>query len=163
MKADIKKLYEQYVGVILCRSRKIVHTEEDAWDVTQESFIKLMKHYDSIQNKQAILAWLLRTSMNCALSLLRKKTEVSYEETEFYKDVELLKEENKIMNKVFLQKILKKSDQKSAELAVYAFIDGYKYYEIAELMDMGESTVRKHLTLFKKRAQDKWGDDYGKK
>jgi DNA-directed RNA polymerase specialized sigma24 family protein len=43
-------------------------------------------------------------------------------------------------------------DQKIRDVIIYTYFDGYKQEEIAELTGMGESTIRRHLTTFKRKS-----------
>jgi DNA-directed RNA polymerase specialized sigma24 family protein len=43
-------------------------------------------------------------------------------------------------------------DKKVRDVVIYTYFDGYKQEEIAELTGMGESTIRRHLTTFKRKC-----------
>ena len=42
--AEFKTIYDSYGSLVFSRCRKILGSEDEAWDATQEVFIKLMKN-----------------------------------------------------------------------------------------------------------------------
>jgi len=45
-------------------------------------------------------------------------------------------------------------DEKVRQVIMYTYFDGYRQDEIAKLMGIGESTIRKYLTRFKRKSAD---------
>lgn len=56
-----------------------------AEDVTQEVFIKLYSHLDSLQDADHVRAWLLRVASNEALNTIRGRSRAGAREEEFFK------------------------------------------------------------------------------
>lgn len=54
-----------------------------AEDVTQEVFLKLYQHLDSLQNEEHVRPWLLRVASNTALNTLRGRGRAGAREDEF--------------------------------------------------------------------------------
>src|ERR671927_783552 len=54
-----------------------------AEDVTQEVFLKLYQHMDSIQNEEHVRPWLLRVATNTALNTIRGRSRAGAREEEF--------------------------------------------------------------------------------
>jgi RNA polymerase sigma-70 factor (ECF subfamily) len=54
-----------------------------AEDVTQEVFLKLYQHMDSIQNEEHVRPWLLRVATNTALNTVRSRSRSGTREEEF--------------------------------------------------------------------------------
>lgn len=54
-----------------------------AEDVTQEVFLKLHQHLDSLQNAEHVRPWLLRVATNAALNTLRSRGRTHAREDEF--------------------------------------------------------------------------------
>src|ERR1044072_9896216 len=51
----------------------MVHNEQDAWDLAQESFVKAWKSIKRFRGKSSFYTWLYRIVMNVTLDWLRKK------------------------------------------------------------------------------------------
>jgi RNA polymerase sigma-70 factor (ECF subfamily) len=55
-----------------------------AEDVTQEVFLKLYQHIDSLQNEEHVRPWLLRVAANTALNTIRSRGRAGAREEEFW-------------------------------------------------------------------------------
>ncbi len=151
----LKDIYDRYASLIHTRCLYILKSEDEAWDITQEVFIKLIHSYNNIKNKKALLAWLLQTSTNKCISELRKKKWINFDEEVHVHDKKQDNIEIRTINKMIIEILLKPLDKKTREILFYTYIDGYTQEEIAELTGMGQSTIRKYLTRFRKKAK-KW-------
>ncbi|MGD9202824.1 MAG: RNA polymerase sigma factor [Chitinispirillia bacterium] len=154
IKKEIEDIYNKYASLVHNRCRRILKSEDEAWDVTQEVFMKLMKSFNSIRNKQALLAWLIRTSTNRSISQLRRKQGVLFDESLHAEPESSETNERKTLNRAVISKLFKPWDKKTIEIIIYAYIDGYTQEEISEIMGMGQSTIRKYLTRFKRKSQE---------
>lgn len=159
LEKNLKTIYDQYASVIHSRCLYILKSEEEAWDITQEVFIKLIKSYDTIKNKRALLAWLLRTGTNMCISHLRKNRGISFNEEYHGDEKKSLSHDKRTINKRIIDLLLKPLGKKTKEILFYLYIDGYTQEEVAELTGMGQSTIRKYLTRFRQKAR-KWKLDH---
>src|SRR3954452_21106100 len=51
----------------------MVHSEQDAWDLAQESFLKAWKSIGRFRGQSSFYTWLYRIVMNVTIDWLRKK------------------------------------------------------------------------------------------
>lgn len=56
-----------------------------AEDVTQEVFLKLYHHLDSVPGEELLRAWLLRVALNAARNTIRGRSRAAVREEEFFK------------------------------------------------------------------------------
>jgi RNA polymerase sigma-70 factor (ECF subfamily) len=148
----IKELYEQYGSLVYRRCRYLLKSEDEAWDTTQEVFMKLMNNSASIEKIDSLAAWLLRTSTNQCISQLRRKKSVAFDEEIHLTDQPADSQEKTFILADVVKRILAPWDAKVREILVYTYVDGYTQQEIAQLTGMGESTIRKHLTRFRRHT-----------
>src|SRR5438270_11220315 len=66
----------------------MVHNEQDAWDLDQDSFVKAWKSINRFRGKSSFYTWLYRIVMNVTIDWLRKK-QVKGAGTEFDDNVQL--------------------------------------------------------------------------
>src|ERR1044071_8391391 len=66
----------------------MVHNEQDAWDLAQESFVKAWKSIDRVCGISSFYTWLYRIVMNVTIDWLRKK-QVKAGGTEFDDSIQL--------------------------------------------------------------------------
>lgn len=154
-KPTTEELYNRYASLIYRRARQILYSEDEAWDATQEVFLKYIEKSDTIQDDGAILGWLYRTCTNHCISRLRKKQGVALEENIHADTRWQSSQETKLVMKTLMTKLMQPWNQKVREAVSLIYIDGFKQEEVAKLMGIGESTVRKYLLQFKTTAQ-KW-------
>src|SRR5438270_12111055 len=51
----------------------MVHNEQDAWDLAQESFVKAWKSIGGFKGKSSFYTWIYRIVMNVTIDWLRKR------------------------------------------------------------------------------------------
>jgi len=151
---EVKKLYERYASMVFNRCRMFLKSEDDSWDATQEVFMKLIRALPSIEKKESIYSWLLSTSTNFCISQLRKKRHEEFNE-EFHLGEsadKMLPQERKMLMNEIVKHYIAPWDEKTRLVIIYTYIDGYKQDEIAKLTGMGESTIRRYLTKFRREC-----------
>lgn len=151
---EVRKLYERYASMVFNRCRMFLKSEDDSWDATQEVFMKLIRALPSIEKKESIYSWLLSTSTNYCISYLRKRRFEEFNE-EFHTGEAsdgILPQERRMLLKEIVQHFLAPWDEKTRLVVIYTYIDGYKQDEIAKLTGMGESTIRRYLTRFRREC-----------
>ena len=151
---QLREIYERYASIVHHRCRSILHSDDEAWDATQDVFMKLFKALPSIQKKESIYYWLLSACTNYCISMLRKRRSVDFnEEIHGVPDGQHVPhQERDLLMREVMRRFFAPWDKKMREVIMYAYFDGYRQDEIAVLTGMGESTVRKYLTRFKRKA-----------
>ena len=76
----IVRLWEQSLFYYL---RRLASTEADAWELLQETWLKLFRSLNTLRDPQALPAFVYKTARNTALSRLRKR---ELREVESYAD-----------------------------------------------------------------------------
>jgi RNA polymerase sigma factor (sigma-70 family) len=66
------ELYDRYSRPIYNHAYRFVRSRETAEDITQEVFIKMMKHAAQFRAGARLLTWLLAITANCCRDYLRK-------------------------------------------------------------------------------------------
>ena len=72
-KQQVKQLFEQYHRPVFAYLYRLVNNQETASDLTQETFLNVMRHrqkFDTIENQRA---WIYRIATNLAYSHLRRQ------------------------------------------------------------------------------------------
>lgn len=152
--AEFKALYERHGSLVHARCRSILKSEDEAWDATQDVFMKLHRALPAINKKESIYSWLLSASTNHCISLLRKRRTVGFDEAIHSAAVPEAAphQERELLLKEVLTRFFAPWDRVTREVVMYTYFDGYKQDEVAQLTGIGESTVRKYLTRFKRKA-----------
>lgn len=126
----------------------------DAQEVVQDTILKYIQSDIELSENQQITAWLVKTCVRASIDIVRKrKKEQSFieEYSEYEKDSELeevsemmwgeLKSTTKNLIPKIKSALNKLSEGYKTVLSLILF-EGYDYSEVAQILDITESTVR---------------------
>ena len=149
---DFRGIYERYGSIVHARCRAILKSDDDAWDAVQEVFIKLHKCLPEIRNRESLYSWLMSASTNYCISALRRRKLEVFDESLHSPEGGggVPPQERALAAKRILARYLFTWDKKVREVVWYVCVDGYTNAEAAELTGLGESTVRKYVSNFRK-------------
>jgi RNA polymerase sigma factor (sigma-70 family) len=154
-----KALLARYQKSVYYLILKMVHSPDDAEDLTQEAFIKAFSSIHKFDNKYAFSTWLFRIATNTTIDFLRKQKVKVYsidaplnpeegnapafhiEDTATSPQEQIFKKERgEILNQVILQ--LPPKYQTLIELRYFKELS---YEEIAQNLDIPLGTVKAQL------------------
>ncbi len=157
--------YSYTYSFVYSRARMIMENEEDALDLTQETFLQAYKGIASLKDTNAVYAWLRTLTYNHGMRIFRKREHETLlsEDGEFIfeemvspdldsrpEDATDAKETVNIV-KGMLDEL--PAEQKSSLVAFY--YDGLKITEIAELYGVSENTIKSRLRYAKEALKEK--------
>jgi len=67
------ELVTRYRTRVFSMIYNMVHSEQDAWDLSQDSFLKAWKSIKRFRGRSAFYTWIYRIVMNVTIDWLRKK------------------------------------------------------------------------------------------
>lgn len=170
------ELVTRYRTRIFAMIYNMVHNEQDAWDLAQDSFVKAWKSIKRFHGRSSFYTWIYRIVMNVTIDWLRKK-QIKGAGLEF-DDAIQLKEVNPA------SKTLPKADplpyERMERTEIRARIDnaieqlspehravilmketeGMQYHEIAESLGCSIGTVMSRLFYARKKLQALLKDVY---
>jgi RNA polymerase sigma-70 factor (ECF subfamily) len=154
----------------------MVHNEQDAWDLAQDSFVKAWKSIERFRGQSSFYTWIYRIIMNVTIDWLRKK-QVKGAGAEF-DDAIQLKEINPASRTVpkadplphermEQREIRQRIDAAIAQLTpehraviLMKEIEDMQYHEIAESLECSIGTVMSRLFYARKKLQNLLRDVY---
>jgi RNA polymerase sigma-70 factor (ECF subfamily) len=167
-----RELYNRFSPKMLPVCYRFAQSREDAEDMLQEGFIKVFMQIHTFENKGAFEGWVRRIIVHTCINLLKKNKRFN-ESLDLDQASSLhVKEETlpSIMQaKQVIECIRLLPIGYRTVLNLYA-IEGYSHKEIAEMLDIEESTSRSQYTrsknmleaiLIKKRIIEKPNVDAG--
>ena len=143
--------YQKYYPTVLKACKKFFKDEHTAKDATQETMFKLLRNWDTLDEKESLGAWLKKTACNTCIDMKRKqKKEVPFEEirqTEYVEESpgkELLEDAREIVTKfpAIYQEIFHLS-----------FICGFTGQQIADRLSIPLSTVKTRTRVCLQKIQ----------
>lgn len=149
-----KELYDLLKGRLMGVCLRYNPSQEEANDVFQEAMIRIFNNIHKAGEVDNVMAWANRVTCNVAIDFYKKQRArmmVSMDESEA---AEFSSDEIGVISQMGVAEILEILHQLSPNhrlvFNLYV-IEGYSHKEIAEQLEMAESTSRVLLTRAKKR------------
>ena len=155
--ASFEQLLQKYEKLVYTIAYRSTGNEHDAFDISQEVFIKIYKNLPQFKEQSSLSTWIFRITMNACVDFARKKkrTPVSIsiddDENIFLNDIAdnssepLACIESMELADGIQQAILSLSDD-HRKIVILRDITGLSYAEIGEILDMPEGTVKSRLS-----------------
>lgn len=168
------ELVTRYRGKVYGMCYHLVQNEQDAWDLSQEAFIKAWRAMPSFKGDSSFYTWIYRIAHNCSYDWLRKKRIQG--EGEFNDETgnpiaagaeavpkgdrrpdEVLK--NRELG-VRIQDAIAQLTPDHRTAILLREVEGQSYEEIAEVMECSLGTVMSRLFYARKKLQELLKDAY---
>lgn len=147
-----KEIYGLYAKAMLNTAYRITSNIEDAEDVLQESFVSAFKNIHSFRGDASFGAWLKRIVINRAINLTRKQVILETEEEESTFDpFNDERTDSELVEKVKAA-ILELLSGFRQVFSLYC-MEGYDHKEIAEILQITESTSKTQYKRAKERIK----------
>jgi len=125
----------------------IMNIKEDAEDIVQDVFIKLLENPPQFESEEHETAWLIRVTVNLCKSRLR-----SYWRKNTVPLLDVYPAQNEQQHDLI--EIVNKLSPKYRTVIHLFYYEGYSTKEIAEITQQKESTVREQLTRARRSLKD---------
>ena len=158
-----RKVFEIYRDRVYALCRNMAGNEEDAEDLTQESFVWAFKNIGSFRAESAFGTWLYRIASNRCLGELRKRKPR-------FQSVEVMEEQNVVALTATgpdpEQQLVRKEMVQRVEAAVAELPEsqrlifvmgtqmGMRYREVGEIVGCSEDAVKVRIHRARKRVRD---------
>lgn len=149
------RIFEKYKKRIFLRCLTLLQDNEDASDLTSETFIKAHENIQKYDMKRPFFPWLQQIATNLCIDLLRRKTIIQFTQTdekiEFHSAEDVTKKvENRELGDTILKALKSlKNHQKRCFCLFYIHRKSYK--EIAELTGYSYNDVRSYIQNGKRK------------
>lgn len=141
---NFTQTYERHKNTVYSVALSYVRNKEDALDILQETFIRLLKEETDFDSDEHVKAWLIRVASNLCKNLLRSNNRFSDEEIpeQPYYDEH--------RDDTVLQKVMQLPEKYRIPIHMF-YYEEYSIEQIAEILDTKVGTVKVQL----KRGRDK--------
>ena len=151
-----RELYNKYSSKMLAVCYRFAHNREDAEDMLQEGFIKVFLQMHTFENRGAFEGWIRRIVVHTCINILKKNKKFN-ESVDIIHDTGLKVREDSvpaiIQAKQVVECIRLLPIGYRTVLNLYA-VEGYSHREIANMLDIEESTSRSQYTRAKAMLED---------
>jgi len=155
-KPDVNELFEEFSDMVYRIAFVRVNHASDADDVFQDVFLRLVKHAGKLRSHEHAKAWLIRCTLNCCNSHHRsawQKKTVGMEESICSGQTDLGYEHIELLEAV---RSLTPEHQEVIHLFYY---EGYPGKEIADILEIGENTVKSRLRRARMELKSVWAEE----
>ncbi len=161
-----EEIYRKTSSYIFSLVVRILGNQQEAEEVTQDVFLRIFKSLKNFRYESSFKTWIYRIAVNVAFSHAKKYTQNIKRFGDFDSallsasiphqgEIKVAREENEKM----VQRMLNILNPDQRACVILKDIDGLKYEEIAEVLDININTVRSRL----KRARDILMKTFGKR
>jgi RNA polymerase sigma factor (sigma-70 family) len=151
-----RELYNRYSPKMLAVCYRFAHNREDAEDMLQEGFIKVFSQIHTFQSKGAFEGWIRRIIVHTCINNLKKNKRFNESLDIVHAHGVQVREESVpsiVQAKQIVECIRILPIGYRTVLNLYA-IEGYSHREIADMLDIEESTSRSQYTRAKQMLED---------
>ncbi len=159
--AELLAAYQRRIYAVCYR---MVRHPDDADDLTQDALVKVLEGLDSYHGRSQLSTWIIRVTMNCCLSHLRKqklRRHASLEELgsageparalgRVQGELSPLARVEQAERQALLRRLLRGLDPQMRAVLVLRDMQDLDYAQIGEVMDVPVGTVKSRL--FRARA-----------
>lgn len=164
-------IYSKYYSKLVRFSKEYVLTKADAENIVQDVFLFIWEKRDSLDTIQNINAFLFRLVKNKCVDFLRRKINTEAKNKEI-QDA-LLKEYNFKLYSIqqfddsllsdeeidhIIYKAIDTLPEKCREIFILCKIEGLKYEEVAEKMNISPNTVKNQVVIALKKMKKELKD-----
>jgi RNA polymerase sigma-70 factor (ECF subfamily) len=172
--AAFNELVIKYRNKVYATIYNLVRNEQDAWDISQEAFLKAWRNLERFRGQSSFFTWLFRIATNVAIDWLRRKqieSGVEFDETLGIQiepaSTTTPKAEPLPSRQLDAAEIRARIDAAIAQLSVehravilLREVEGLQYEEIAEATGASVGTVMSRIFYARKKLQTLLRDVY---
>lgn len=151
-----KELYLKYSARMLAVCFRYAHNREDGEDMLQEGFIKVFSQIHTFENRGSLEGWIRRIMVHTCINILKKNKKFN-ESVDLIHATSLQVREESIPSIIQAKQIVEcirvLPIGYRTVLNLYA-IEGFSHKEIAQMLDIEESTSRSQYTRAKAMLED---------
>ena len=149
-----KTLYAKHAPKMLSVCRQYIKDIHFAEDVMVQGFVKMFKHLESFKFEGSFEGWVRRIMIRESISFLRKQQFVVYDDEVFEDNQSTSSELTTDLDIEHIQRLIDALPQGYKMVFVLYTVEGYKHQEIANMLDISESTSKTQLFKARKMLQE---------
>lgn len=154
-----RQVFHEHNAKLYHTTLKLIKSETEAQEIVQEVFLRLWLNRASLPKIDRPVAWLYRVASNLSLDALRRQArqrrhakKISEQQSDILRDYHYHLEEKEIQG--ILSEAITKLPPSRRQIFILSRQQGLNRKEIAEKLNLSESTVKNQLTSALRFLQD---------
>lgn len=151
-----RELYNKFSAKMLAVCYRYAHNREDAEDMLQEGFIKIFLQIHTFENRGAFEGWIRRIIVHTCINILKKNKKFNESVDIIHANSIQVREDSVssiVQAKQVVECIRLLPIGYRTVLNLYA-VEGFSHREIAQMLEVEESTSRSQYTRAKTMLED---------
>ncbi len=147
-------LLVRYEKPVYNAAYRMLHSRDDARDVTQTVFLKVYENLDQYDSKHRFFSWAYRIALNESINVLKKTNRLEPLDTDTISDTrgpEQQATSDQLSEGVQTALMAINSDYRA--IVILKHFIGCSYSEISEILDVPEKTVKSRLYTARQRLR----------
>ncbi|MBR4009454.1 MAG: sigma-70 family RNA polymerase sigma factor [Clostridiales bacterium] len=157
---ELEKIYTESYRAVYWTAMSLLKNEADAEDIVQETFLTLIKSYDTIKDKSKVTSWLKKTAANKCLDRIKLTKTVNVDD-EVLENIETVPEnflpdslvESEAMRKIIMDIIEKILSEDVRRTIILFYFDEMSTKEISDLLGVPQGTVLWRLNFARNKIK----------
>ena len=151
-----EELLAQYEKPVYNAAFRMLHSQEDARDVTQAVFLKVFEHLDQYDPSRRFFSWIYRITLNESINWLEKSNRLSPLEGNVADDTHSPEKEagNEQLSEG-MQAALMTITPEYRSVIILKHVLGCSYHEIADVLRIPEQKVKSRLYSARQLLREK--------
>lgn len=139
-----RQLYNLYVQAMYNRVVRMVSDRHLAEDIVQEVFLKVFRYLPSYKGESTLGAWIKSIAVNTAIEHLRRHRKIQYVEDipELPMQTADAADTAPRLEMAVIHEAIKQLPSGSRVVLSLYLLEGYQHQEIAQILDISESTSK---------------------
>ncbi|MEO1013257.1 MAG: RNA polymerase sigma factor [Bacteroidota bacterium] len=151
-----ERLYTTYAPKMLGVCRRYIRDLQFAEDVMVNGFVKVFQGLGSFRHQGSFEGWIRRIMVRESISYLRQQQFVVYDDTLYQKNEQTnFSDTSANLDVEYIQKLIDALPEGYRIVFVLYAVEGYKHWEIADILGISESTSKSQLHKARKVLQQK--------
>ena len=149
---DVESLSERYGPMVLRRCRHLLRDEDEAMDACQDVFVRLLEQRDRLDARHPS-SLLYRMATNLCLNRIRdrrRRAATSVEEERLERIASAEEPGGGSEARLLLDRLFGRQPESSRTIAVLHHLDGLTLEQVAEVVGLSVSGVRRRLQALRK-------------
>ena len=163
------ELFRKYEKRVFRVARRMCGSDDEAWDITQDAFIRAMQAMDRYDTQYRFFTWIYRITTNLAINYSKKKMrrhEVHFDEAYSAEGQQVIEDNvaDRAAGEQLIGAVIKAVDKLTPALKsvfVLRIDQQLSYSEIAESLDIALGTVMSRLNRARTKIREELGSMLG--
>lgn len=148
-----RELYRRYREMVYRVAFRIVLDRDDALDVTQEVFVRVLRNIDKFQHQSRVSTWITRITVNAGIDELRRRRRAVALRKAIAEEPRKEAEFDTTLESERIRAAMEKLSEEQRTCLALREMEGHSYEEIAESLGCSIGTVRSRIHRARARVR----------